>query len=131
MDCSALPRQIERVRSSTLSRRAFVYGRTGVGTPNHMNNLPRFRSHNLKVEFNVDKANRPPDNAGYRNSEVELDPVKRAALCIRMNDPVCGDCAVISIVHRPAVSGMKNGLKAPLSGWTNELATIAHGYRES
>jgi len=36
----------------------------------------------------------------YRAAEGELDPVKRAALFIRLNDLVCGDHAVIPIVYR-------------------------------
>ena len=30
----------------------FIYGRTGVATPNFLNNPPRFKSNNLKFEFN-------------------------------------------------------------------------------
>ena len=43
----------------------FIYGRTGVATANFLNNPPRFRSPNLKFEFNVDKANQILDAAGW------------------------------------------------------------------
>ena len=37
----------------------------------------------------------------FRAAEGELDPVKRAALFITMNDLVVGDPAVIPVVYRP------------------------------
>ncbi len=45
-------------------------------------------------------------DAAYRASEFELDPVKRAALMIRMNDLVCNDHALIPVVYRPTVHGL-------------------------
>ncbi|NBQ85973.1 MAG: peptide ABC transporter substrate-binding protein [Betaproteobacteria bacterium] len=44
----------------------FIYGRTGVATANFLNNPPRFRSPNMKFEFNLDKANQILDAAGWR-----------------------------------------------------------------
>ena len=41
----------------------------------------------------------------YRAAEVELDPVKRAALFIKMNDLVVSDSVVIPLVSRPRVRG--------------------------
>jgi peptide/nickel transport system substrate-binding protein len=43
----------------------FIYGRTGVATANFLNNPERFRSKNTKFEFNIDKANRILDAAGW------------------------------------------------------------------
>ena len=43
----------------------------------------------------------------FRAAEGELDPVKRAALFIKMNDLVCGDTAVIPVVYRPRVRGRR------------------------
>jgi peptide/nickel transport system substrate-binding protein len=44
----------------------FIFGRGGVATPNWINNPVRYRSPNLKFEFNVDKANALLDGAGYK-----------------------------------------------------------------
>ena len=44
----------------------FIYGRGGVATANWINNPVRYRSPNLKFEFNVDKANALLDNAGWK-----------------------------------------------------------------
>jgi peptide/nickel transport system substrate-binding protein len=65
----------------------------------------------------------------FRASESELDPVKRAALFIRMNDLVVGDGYVQPIIDRLTVRAMARGLVAPLSGWQNDMATLAHWYR--
>jgi|SRR5579883_671914 len=66
----------------------------------------------------------------YHAAESELDPVKRAALFIRMNDLVCTDAAVIPIASRPKAAVVANGLHAPGSGWDNELWSLAEWYRE-
>ena len=44
----------------------FIYGRGGVATPNWINNPARYRSPNLKYEFNVDKANAMLEGAGWK-----------------------------------------------------------------
>jgi peptide/nickel transport system substrate-binding protein len=67
----------------------------------------------------------------YRAAEGELDPVKRAALFIKMNELVIGDVAVIPVVYRPSVYGVANKLNAPLSGWDNDTYMLSDWYRES
>lgn len=230
----------------------FIYGRTGVATANFLNNPPRFRSKSTKWEFDIDKANKILDDAGwkrgsdgvrekggkklkyvyqtsinaprqknqaivkqacekagisieiksvaasvyfssdvanpdtyphfycdlqmytttqtepdpalfmnqftsweaatkdnkwqgrnitrwrseeydktYRASEEELDPVKRAALFIKMNELVIGDVVVIPVVYRPNVRGVQSKLHVTLSGWDNDMYMIADWYREA
>jgi len=41
----------------------------------------------------------------FRSAEGELDPVKRAALFIRMNDMACNESAVIPVVNRAEGAG--------------------------
>ena len=67
----------------------------------------------------------------FRAAEGELDPVKRAALFIRMNDLACGDQAVIPVVYRPRVAAISSRLKASLSGWDNDLWNLRDWYREA
>jgi len=67
----------------------------------------------------------------FRAAESELDPVKRAALFITMNDLVVGDPAVIPVVYRPRVSAISHQLKASLSGWDNDLWDLRNWYREA
>ncbi len=230
----------------------FIYGRTGEATPNFLNNPPRFKSRNLKFEFNVDKAaqtleaagwkkgadgirakngvklkfvyqtsvNQPrqktqaiikdacakagvdlelksvtaavffggdyanpdtyqkfwcdmemytttmtqPDpqvfmeqfcswematkankwagrnlsrwrsdeyDATHKAAQVELDPVKRAAMFIKLNDLVCGDGYIQPVVYRPRPSAANTKLVTQLSGWDNDLWALAHWYKEA
>jgi peptide/nickel transport system substrate-binding protein len=44
----------------------FIYGRAGVATRNFLNNPPRFRSTITAFEFNIDKANKILDDAGWK-----------------------------------------------------------------
>jgi peptide/nickel transport system substrate-binding protein len=67
----------------------------------------------------------------YKASGSELDPVKRVALFIRMNDIVCKDLALIPVVYRPDVTALARNLRAPLSGWDVSLAGLAEWYREA
>jgi len=67
----------------------------------------------------------------FRAAEGELDPVKRAALFIKMNDMVVQDPAVIPVVYRPGVSGMSHQLRATLSGWDNTFWNLKDWYREA
>jgi len=69
-------------------------------------------------------------DALFEASERELDPVRRAALLIRMNDLVCNDHAVIPVVYRPSVNGFARSLIAPISGWDGALSGIADWYHE-
>jgi len=70
-------------------------------------------------------------DATYRASEGELDPVKRAALFIKMNDLVIDAVAVIPVVYRPAVEAVHHKLKAPLSGWDSVFFSLQSWYREA
>jgi peptide/nickel transport system substrate-binding protein len=70
------------------------------------------------------------DNA-YLVAERELDPVRRAAVFIHMNDLVCNDAAVIPIVNRPKVQAVSNKLHVVRSGWDNDLWNLADWYRDA
>ena len=230
----------------------YIYGRTGVATPNFLNNPPRYNSKNLKFDFNIDKASQLLDAAGWKKgadgirakgnvrlkfifqtsvnqprqktqaiikdacakagielelksvtaavffggdfanpdtyqkfwcdmemytttmtqpdpqlfmeqycswefaqkankwagrnisrwrsdeydkvheaAQVELDPVKRAALFIRMNDLVCSDGYVQPVVYRPRASAAVHKLVPHLSGWDNDLWALPHWYKEA
>jgi len=67
----------------------------------------------------------------YRAAEAELDPVKRTALFIKMNDLVVGDPVVIPVVYRPKVSAISRQLTARVSGWDNDLWDLRNWYREA
>ena len=67
----------------------------------------------------------------FRAAEGELDPVKRAAHFIRINDLACGEQAVIPVVYRPRVTALSNKLQAPLSGWDNDLWLLSDWYKDA
>ncbi len=61
----------------------------------------------------------------------ELDPVKRAALYIRMNDMVVNDNYVIPLMSRPRVRGGNLKLVTTLSGWDLDFSALQNWYRET
>lgn len=67
----------------------------------------------------------------YRQAEGELDPVKRAALFVRMNELVIENVVVIPVVHRGQVSAVSSKLHAPMSGWDNNTWNLKDWFRES
>jgi peptide/nickel transport system substrate-binding protein len=70
-------------------------------------------------------------DAAFRAADGELDAARRAALFIRMNDLVCSDHHLLPIVTRPKVAGVARKLVVPLSGWSEDLSSLAHWYREA
>lgn len=67
----------------------------------------------------------------YHAAEAELDPVKRAALFIGMNDMVIKDNAVIPLISRPRARGANLKLVSTLSGWDLDFSTLQNWYREA
>ncbi len=67
----------------------------------------------------------------FASAEGELDPAKRAALFIKMNDLVVGYPAVIPVVYRPRVSAISQRLRPHLSGWDNDMWDLRNWYRET
>jgi peptide/nickel transport system substrate-binding protein len=67
----------------------------------------------------------------FRAAEGELDPVKRAALFIKMNELAVGDPAVIPVVYRPRVAAISSKLRAHISGWDGDLGNLKEWYREA
>jgi peptide/nickel transport system substrate-binding protein len=78
---------------------------------------------------NVTRWHNDEYDATFRAAEDELDPVKRAALIIRMNDLVVGDGAVIPVVNRRWVAVMSDKLHASLSGWDDDFWNLKDWYR--
>jgi peptide/nickel transport system substrate-binding protein len=67
----------------------------------------------------------------FLQGEGELDPVKRAALYIRMNELVIENVVVIPVVWRGGVAAVSNKLSAPLSGWDNNTWNLKDWFREA
>ncbi len=70
-------------------------------------------------------------DAVFAASEAELDPVKRAALFIRLNDLVVGGGCVIPLVNRARVRGAVTKLVPSLSAWDLDFAMLHDWYRDA
>ena len=68
-------------------------------------------------------------DALYRQAATELDPVKRAALIIAMNDLVIAQVVVIPVVTRPSVAALSKSLQVELSGFDSYIWDLASWYR--
>ncbi len=67
----------------------------------------------------------------HDQSDGELDPVKRAALLIAMNDMLVEHVVTIPVVTRPGVAAVGSKLRAPLSGWDSNLYALQDWYRDA
>jgi len=65
----------------------------------------------------------------YLAAQSEMDPVKRAAMFVKMNDMPINDIAIIPVVYRPRTSAAVHNLVAPLSGWDNDLWLLQDWYK--
>jgi len=67
----------------------------------------------------------------YKAAESELDPVKRAALFVRMNEMVIQNVVVVPVVFRPRVAAVSNRLHVEQSGWDSDFWNLQSWYREA
>ena len=64
------------------------------------------------------------------SAKSELDPVKRAATYIKMNDMVVNEWIVVPLISRPRVRGGNLRLVTSLSGWDLDFSLLHNWYRE-
>ena len=81
--------------------------------------------------FNITRWQNADYDKLYDQSESELDPVKRAALFIAMNDMVIRNVVVVPVVTRPNVAAVANKLHPALSGWDSDLSALHDWYRDA
>ncbi len=67
----------------------------------------------------------------YADQAAELDPIKRAALLIKLNNMVIEDVVVIPVVTRPSVAAVTKGLACELSGFDSYIWDYANWYKEA
>jgi peptide/nickel transport system substrate-binding protein len=80
---------------------------------------------------NITRWQSPEYDKLHAQSEIEIDPVKRAAMLIALNDMLIRNVVVIPVVTRPDVSAAANNLHAPLSGWDFGTFAIEDWYRDT
>ena len=67
----------------------------------------------------------------FREAESEMDPVKRAALIIRLNDVVGSSNHIIPLLNRPRIRARLNNLRVVLTGWDADHWMLSDWYRET
>ncbi|KAB2870362.1 MAG: peptide ABC transporter substrate-binding protein [Ideonella sp.] len=67
----------------------------------------------------------------FRASQSEVDPAKRTALFIRMNDLPVQAHIVVPLISRPRVHGAVTKLAYQSTGWDLDLSTLHNWYREA
>jgi peptide/nickel transport system substrate-binding protein len=68
----------------------------------------------------------------FKAAETEMDPVKRAAMFIRMNDLLIQHVVVIPIIWRGIVSAVSHRLKGTdISGWDSNFWNLTHWYKSA
>ena len=80
---------------------------------------------------NLSRWSSPEYDAAHKAAQVELDPVKRAALFVRMNDLVVGSGYVIPLFARPRPVGTVNKLATTISPWDNLTSFMTYWWREA
>jgi peptide/nickel transport system substrate-binding protein len=68
-------------------------------------------------------------DALFNAAESELDPVKRAAMFIRMNDLAVESRYIIPIVNRTQVIAVGRSMRAQFSAWTSDIFLIQDWYK--
>jgi peptide/nickel transport system substrate-binding protein len=67
----------------------------------------------------------------WKAAESEMDPVKRAAQFVKMNDLVIQNVIVVPVLWRMSVSAVSNRLKGTdASGWDSNFWHLAYWHRE-
>jgi peptide/nickel transport system substrate-binding protein len=77
---------------------------------------------------NVTRWHNPKYDEIFYAAQNELDPAKRAAMFIAMNDMVVDDHVVIPEINRHLVSGIAKNLQLTISGWDNDFAFLKDWY---
>ncbi|MCW5737833.1 MAG: peptide ABC transporter substrate-binding protein [Enhydrobacter sp.] len=80
---------------------------------------------------NITRWQSPEADKLLRDAEVELDPVKRAAIFIKLNDLAIQNHIVMGIVQRPTVSAKSLQLNADISGWDNNTSDLSDWFKDA
>jgi peptide/nickel transport system substrate-binding protein len=68
----------------------------------------------------------------WKAAEAEMDPVKRAALFIKMNDLVIQNVVVIPVVFRPRVAAISSRMRDVVqSGWDGDFWALAYWSKQA
>jgi peptide/nickel transport system substrate-binding protein len=78
---------------------------------------------------NVSRYSDPAADEAYKAAQKELDPVKRAALLIKVNETFCEAHVLLPLISRTRVAAAAGNLMHDHSGWDVDSWNIAAWYR--
>ena len=78
---------------------------------------------------NVSRYTDPAADEAYRAAQKELDPVKRAAFLIKVNEIFCEANVILPLISRTRVVGAAQNLMHDHSGWDVDSWNIAAWYK--
>jgi peptide/nickel transport system substrate-binding protein len=78
---------------------------------------------------NVSRYSDPAADEAYKAAQKELDPAKRAALLIKVNDIFCKANVILPLLSRNVVAAAANNLMHDHSGWDVDTWNLAAWYR--
>jgi peptide/nickel transport system substrate-binding protein len=109
---------------------------TTMGAPDPANFMEQFTSwqaatkDNKWAGRNITRWRNDEYDRLYRAADTELDPLKRAALFVKMNDLVIGHVVVIPVLWRNGVSAVGTRLHGlDLTGWDNNTWRLPYWHR--
>jgi peptide/nickel transport system substrate-binding protein len=78
---------------------------------------------------NVSRYSDPAADEAYKAAQKELDPVKRAALLIKVNEIFCEAHVIVPVLSRTRLAAAANSLVHDHSGWDVDTWNLAAWYR--
>jgi peptide/nickel transport system substrate-binding protein len=78
---------------------------------------------------NVSRYSDPAADEAYKAAQKELDPVKRAALLIKVNEIFCEAHVLLPLISRTRVAAAAGNLMHDHSGWDVDTWNVAAWYR--
>ncbi|MDI3564993.1 peptide ABC transporter substrate-binding protein [Bradyrhizobium sp. Arg816] len=78
---------------------------------------------------NISRWSDPEADKAYKTAQQELDPVKRAALLIKVNEIFCEANILVPLLSRNIVGAGVNNLMADISGWDVTTWNLGSWYR--
>ncbi|WP_332682449.1 peptide ABC transporter substrate-binding protein [Bosea sp. (in: a-proteobacteria)] len=78
---------------------------------------------------NVSRYSSKEADEAYKAAQKELDPAKRAALLIKVNEIFCEANVILPLLSRTRVAAAANTLTPNYSGWDSDVWSLASWYR--